>query len=106
MRRRAFIAMLGGATVLPLAASAHLPELVRKVGIIMAVKKTPEYVAAFAAFTEVLASLSWKDGDNLRIDDRWSAGGQEQARAAAVEIAALKVDVIVGQSVAVIEALV
>jgi putative ABC transport system substrate-binding protein len=53
----------------------------------------------------VLGGLGWKQGDNLRIDDRWSAGSQEDARAVALEIAASKPDVILGQSLAVIEAL-
>jgi putative ABC transport system substrate-binding protein len=71
----------------------------------MAVGKTPEYVAALTSFQQALALLGWKQGDNLRIDDRWSAGSQEAARAAAQEIAALNPDVILGQSAAVVEAL-
>jgi ABC-type uncharacterized transport system substrate-binding protein len=105
MRRREFITMLGGAAALPLAAAAQQPGRARRLGIIIAVGKTPEYVAALAAFEQVLGSLGWKQGDNLRIDDRWSAGGQERARSAAKEIAALNPDVILGQSAAVIDAL-
>jgi putative ABC transport system substrate-binding protein len=71
----------------------------------MAVGKTREYVAALAALEQVLGSLGWKQGDNLWIDDRWSAGSQERARATAQEIAALNPDVILGQSAAVVEAL-
>jgi len=105
MQRREFIALLGGAAALPIAAAAQQPERARKLGIIMAVGKTPEYVAALAAFEQVLGSLGWKQGDNLRIDDRWSAGGQERTRSAVKEIAALNPDVILGQSTAVVEAL-
>src|SRR5260370_11932528 len=71
----------------------------------MAVGKTPEYVASLAAFEQVLGSLGWQQGDNLRINDRWSAGGQERTRSAVKEIAALNPDVILGQSTAVVEAL-
>ena len=62
-------------------------------------------MAALAAFEQVLGSLGWKQGDNLRIDYRWSAGGPESARSAANEIEALGPDVILGQSAAVVEAL-
>jgi putative tryptophan/tyrosine transport system substrate-binding protein len=104
-RRRDFVALLGSAAAAwPLAARAQADRL-RRLGLIMAVGKTPEYVAALTSFQQALASLGWKQGDNLRVDDRWSAGSQEAARAAAQEITALKPDVILGQSAAVVEAL-
>lgn len=105
MRRRELIAMLGGAIVMSRAARAQQANRVRRLGIIIAVGKTPEYVAAIAAFEKDLGSLGWKQGDNLRIDDRWSAGAPESARSAANEIVALGPDVILGQSAAVVEAL-
>src|SRR5713101_5866158 len=106
LRRREFITLLGGAAMAwPTAARTQQPGRARRLSIIMAVGKTPEYVAALAAFEQVLGSLGWKQGDNLRIDDRWSAGGQERARSAVKEIAALNPDVILGQSAAVVEAL-
>jgi putative ABC transport system substrate-binding protein len=103
MRRRDLIALLGlGASALqPLASAAQQPA--RRLGIIMAGGKTPEYVAAVAALREVLTSLGWR-GDNLMIDERWSSGDQEHARLAASEIVRLRPDVILGQSVAVIDA--
>ena len=105
VRRREFITLLGGAAVAwPRVARAQ-PDRLRRLGLIMAVGKTPEYVAALTSFQRALASLGWKQGDNLRIDDRWSAGSQEGARAAAQEITALNPDVILGQSAAVVEAL-
>jgi putative ABC transport system substrate-binding protein len=105
VKRRELITLLGGAAAAwPLAASAQADRL-RRLGLIMAVRKTPEYVTALTSFQQALASLGWKQGDNLRIDDRWSAGSQEAARAAAQEITALKPDVILGQSAAVVEAL-
>jgi putative ABC transport system substrate-binding protein len=105
MRRREFITILGSAAALPLAAAAQQPGRPRRLGIIIAAGKTPEYVAALAGFEQVLGSLGWKQGDNLRIDDRWSAGDPESARSAANEIAALGPDVILGQSAAVVAAL-
>ena len=106
MRRRAFISLLGGAAAaLPLATRAQQPARMRRLAIIMAVGKTPEYIAAVAGLEQALTSLGWKQGDNLRIDDRWSAGSQESASAAAREIARIEPDVILGQSSAVVEAL-
>jgi putative ABC transport system substrate-binding protein len=105
MKRRDFIALVSGIAFVPFALHAQQPDQARKLAVIMAVGKTPEYVAALAALQQVLAGLGWKQGDNLRIDDRWSAGSKEVARAVALEIAASRPDVILGQSLAVIEAL-
>ncbi len=102
MKRREFIAALGTLPAWPISAGA---QQLRKLAIIMAVGKTPEYVAAFAALEQALNSLGWKNGENLRIDDRWSAGSEEGARSAAQEIVSSKPDVILGQSAAVIQAL-
>jgi putative ABC transport system substrate-binding protein len=106
MRRREFITLLGGAAATwPLAAHGQQPNRPRRLGIIIAAGKTPEYVAALAAFEQVLGSFGWKQGESFRIEYRWSAGSQESARAAAKEIEAFDPDVILGQSQAVVEAL-
>jgi ABC-type uncharacterized transport system substrate-binding protein len=105
MRRRDLITAIVGLAAWPLAAGAQQRGQLRKLGIIMAVGKTPEYVAAFAALEQALGSLGWKSGENLRIDDRWSAGSEEGMLSAAQEIVGLKPDVILGQSAAVIQAL-
>ena len=106
MRRRHFITLLGGAAVAwPLVARGQQPDRPRRLGIIIAAGKTPEYVAALAAFEQVLGSLGWKPGNNLRIDTQWSAGSQEKALAAAKEIEASNPDVILGQSQAVVDGL-
>jgi putative ABC transport system substrate-binding protein len=107
MKRRDFVALAAGAAAAlrPFAGRAEQPARPRRLGIIMAVGKTPEYRAALAAFGEVLASLGWKLGDDLVIDERWSSGDQENARSAAAEIVALRPDVILAQSLAVVDAL-
>ena len=104
-RRREFIATLGTLPAWPLAVGAQQRGQLRGLSVIMAVGETPEYAAALAALEQALDSLGWKRGENLRIDDRWSAGSEEGARSAAREIVALKPDVILGQSAAVIQAL-
>ena len=77
----------------------------RKLAIIMAAGKTSEYVSAVAALEQALGSLGWKNGENLQVDERWSAGSEDDVRSAAREIIASNPDVILGQSAAVIEAL-
>jgi putative ABC transport system substrate-binding protein len=105
MRRREFITMLGGAIAISHVVHAQQADRPRRLGVIIAVGKTPEYVAAVAAFKRDLGALGWKQDDNLRIDERWSAGSPDSARSAAHEIAALGPDVVLGQSAAVVEAL-
>jgi putative tryptophan/tyrosine transport system substrate-binding protein len=106
MKRREFIASVAalGAWSASVRAQQQTQRL-RKLGVIMAVGKTPEYVAALAALEQVLGALGWKNGENLRIDERWSAGNEDGARSAAQSIIASNPDVILGQSAAVIEAL-
>jgi ABC-type uncharacterized transport system substrate-binding protein len=105
MDRRTFIGRVAGGFFVPLAAAAQQPDRTHRLGIIIAVGQTPEYVAALAGFEQVLGSLGWKEGDNIRIDVRWSAGDRERARSAAKEILTLNPEVILGQSAAVVEAL-
>ena len=106
MRRRDFIGLIGGAVALrPVTVGAQQPQPPRRLGIILAVGKTPEYVAAFAAFRQALASLGWKLGANLVIDERWSSGDKEHSRAAAAKIVARHPDAVLAQSEAVVEAL-
>lgn len=106
MRRREFIASVVALGAWSASVRAQQqPQRIRKLGIIMAVGKTPEYTAALAALEQALDSFGWKNGDNLRIDERWSAGSEDAARSAAQEIIASNPDVILGQSAAVIEAL-
>jgi putative ABC transport system substrate-binding protein len=106
MKRREFIAVVGGAALSPLS-RAQQPDRARKLTIIMAVGNgAPEYAAAFAELRRALGALGWKEGDNLWIDERWSAASQAKARAVALEVVDSKPDVILGQSVTVIKALV
>jgi ABC-type uncharacterized transport system substrate-binding protein len=106
MKRREFIASVAalGAWSASVRAQQQTQRL-RKLGVIMAVGKTPEYVAALAALEQALGALGWKNGENLRIDELWSAGSEDGARSAAQSIIASNPDVILGQSAAVIEAL-
>jgi putative tryptophan/tyrosine transport system substrate-binding protein len=96
MRRREFITLLGGATVVwPLAARAQEPARFRRVGVLMNVAENElEGQATLAAFVRRLNELGWTAGRNLRLDVRWAAGDREHYRRYAQELVALSPDVI------------
>jgi putative tryptophan/tyrosine transport system substrate-binding protein len=93
MKRRAFITLLGGATVWPLAARAQ--ERVKRVGVLLpGSADNPEYQARLAAFHQGLAVLGWTIGRNVHIETRWATSNAAALRKHAAELAALAPDVI------------
>ena len=74
MRRREFIAALGGAAALPFAARAQQRERVRRIGVLMASlpRDDPDAQARIAAFLQGLQQLGWTVGRNVRIEYRWA----------------------------------
>jgi putative tryptophan/tyrosine transport system substrate-binding protein len=96
MKRRDFIALLGGATVTwPLALQAQPAERVRRVGVLIPLAiDDPEAKARIAAFQQGLEQLGWIDGRNVQIDIRWAGGDMESIRKHAAELVALSPDVI------------
>jgi putative tryptophan/tyrosine transport system substrate-binding protein len=98
MRRREFIATLGGAVAFPLTALAQT-ERTRRIGALVAfAENDAEGQARIAAFRQRLQELGWSEGHNLQIDFRYVGGGVERMRPAAAELVALTPDVIFVQS--------
>jgi ABC-type uncharacterized transport system substrate-binding protein len=95
MKRREFIALLGGAAAMwPLAARAQQPGGMRRVGILMPLTADDPYdQARLAAFLQGLQEAGWSVGRNLRIDTRWG-GNFDRIRRSAMELVALAPDVI------------
>jgi putative ABC transport system substrate-binding protein len=98
MKRREFIALLGGAAATwPLTARAQQSARLRTIGFL-----GPNTHAAasesIAAFVQRLRELGWIEGRTVAIDYRWAEGRSERAAEIAAEFARLKVDVIVTQS--------
>jgi ABC-type uncharacterized transport system substrate-binding protein len=96
VRRRAFIALLGGAAVWPLAARAQQFGGIRRIGVLMPYAETDlEGQAFIAAFREGLQQLGWHEGRNIRIDTRWAAPGDAESRQRfAQELVALQPELI------------
>jgi putative ABC transport system substrate-binding protein len=95
MRRREFIALLGGAAAWPLAARAQQGERMRRIGVLMnTAADEAESQARLAAFMQGLQEAGWAVGRNLRIDYRWSQGDIARLRKDATELVALGPEVI------------
>ena len=95
IRRRKFLATLGGAAAAwPLAARAQ-PERMRRIGVLTNLADNdPEGQARHAAFLQGLQESGWVAGRNLRIEQRWTAGDADRGRKYAAELVALEPDVI------------
>ena len=92
MRRREFITLLGGAAASwPLAAGAQPAGPLRLIGVLMDyAENDPASQSLVAVFRDELAKLGWKEGGNLRIEVRWSAGNADRVRTFAKELVNLR----------------
>src|SRR5262244_352065 len=104
IRRREFIALVGGAAVAwPLAAHPQQGERVRRIGVLMNLgSDDAEGQARNAAFLQGLQELGWTVGRNVQIEYRWGAGDAELFRRYASELVALAPDVILAVGGAVV----
>jgi putative ABC transport system substrate-binding protein len=95
LRRREFIAGLGGVAAWPLAARAQQGDRVRRIGVLSPNDENdPESKRRLSAFTQALADLGWNDGRNLRMDLRWAGDDINRIRALAQELVGLQPDII------------
>ena len=95
MKRRAFIAALGGAAVWPRVARAQQTERTRRIGVLQPFAKDSPESARVAAFRQELQRLGWTDGRNLQIEYRWETS---DLRKASMELVALSPEVILVSS--------
>ena len=101
MRRRELITLIGGAAVMPsllwpLAASAQPGERMRRIGVLNTLPADdPHGQERIGAFLQELRQAGWSIGGNVRVDQRWWAGGDADAlRKHAADLVALAHDVI------------
>src|SRR6516164_7647204 len=101
LRRREFIAGLGGAAAWPLAAGAQQGDRMRRIGVLMWLDENDSGAKSdFSAFTQALAGLRWVDGRNVRIDLRWFGDDINRIPALARELVGLRPDVILASAAA------
>ena len=91
LKRREFIAFLGGAVAWPLAAVAQQPKVWR-IGVLAQVPPTP---AMLSAFRDGMRGRGYVEGQNLSIDVRWPQGSFDQDPSVVTELVNSNVDVIV-----------
>jgi putative ABC transport system substrate-binding protein len=89
LRRREFIAGLGGTAAWPLAARGQRRAM-RRIGVLMSYDESdPEGKRRYSAFTQALADLGRADGRNARMDLRWAGGDTNRIRGLAQELVGL-----------------
>jgi len=99
MRRREFIAVLGGAVTWPLAARAQQRVGTRRLGVLMGfVEHDREGEADAAAFVDGLRALNWKEDSNLRIEWRWGDSDRTLMERCAAELISLSPDLLLAGS--------
>jgi len=96
MDRRTFIAVLGGSILAqPLATEAQQAGKVYRIGWFALSQPTnPEIAALHDAVLQELRAQGFVEGQNVRIERRYTEGREERATALAAELVSMKVDVI------------
>jgi putative tryptophan/tyrosine transport system substrate-binding protein len=103
MRRREFIALIGGAAAWPLAVRAQQP---RRVGVLVNnVETDPEVQGQLAAFRQSLGQLGWLEGRNIHIELRFSNNNFERLPQLAQEMVAISPEVIFATTTPAVKAL-
>ena len=99
MRRREFIALLGGAaaaSIRPLQGRAQQGTKIYRIGFLW--ENPGTFPHALEAFRQELHRLGYIEGRNLTIEFRWAEGNLHRMREFAEELVRLQVDVIVAPS--------
>jgi putative ABC transport system substrate-binding protein len=94
MRRRKFIALLGGAVAWPLTVRAQQPAI-PVIGF-LSTRSADESASVVTGFRQDLAENGYVEGRNVTIDYRWAEGQYDRLTALAMEL--LRVPVAVTQS--------
>jgi putative ABC transport system substrate-binding protein len=99
VRRRNFIALVGGAAAWPMATRAQQRQSVR-IGVLGGyVVDDPEIQARIAAFRQGMQEQGWNEGSNLQIDYRWAGPDAERIKTFAMELVATSPRVMRGPTV-------
>jgi putative tryptophan/tyrosine transport system substrate-binding protein len=107
MKRRDFIALIGGGTVAwPLAVRAQQTERMRRVSVLMPYLESNTNAQQWTkAFGDSLQEFGWISGRNIQLDFRWAGPNPDRLRADAAEMVRLGPDVLVATATPSVEAL-
>src|SRR3954464_12490265 len=95
MRRRNFIACVGGAATWPLATRAQQPRKMHRIGVLWHGANAEEEAIYLAALRQGLRDFGYVEGQNVVLEMRFPAEQYEQFFVLAAELAQQKVDVLV-----------
>ena len=100
MKRRDFITLLGGAAAAwPLAARAQQGDQMRRIGVLTTFAENDVFVQNLQAiFRNRLEEAGWRDGRNIRLDYRWTAGNADRLDMFATELIELKPNLVFTQT--------
>jgi putative ABC transport system substrate-binding protein len=110
MKRREFIAGLGGAVAWPAVVGAQQSERTdrtRRIGLILGAmeREDPESQTRLAAFRQGLEALGWSEGGNIRIDYRFGGGDSNRIQSHVADLVNTAPDLIVANGSPVLRAL-
>jgi putative ABC transport system substrate-binding protein len=94
MRRRGFIAVLGGAALWPVVARAQQQGGIRRIAVLMGTAEDADGKGRLSAFQQGLHDLNWVEGRNVSFAIRWGGGNAERTKAFAAELVGLAPDAI------------
>ena len=98
MRRREFIAGLGGAAAWPVVARAQQPKKIPKIGVLWHAGNEKEIAIGLGAFRTGLNDLGYTEGKNIELINRFADEHYDRFGVFATELVEAKVDVIVASS--------
>jgi putative ABC transport system substrate-binding protein len=99
LKRREFIALIGGAAAWPVAARAQQRERMRRIGVLTTFAENDAFVQSLqAAFRKRLEEAGWQAGRNIHLDYRWTAGDADRLATFTTELIELKPDLIFTQT--------
>jgi putative ABC transport system substrate-binding protein len=93
IKRRAFLAAVGGAAALG-SLRANAQPRVRTVAVLLGSPDHADWRRLLDTFTQSLSELGWTDGRNIRLDVRWSGGTAQGNMKQARELVGMRPDVI------------
>jgi putative ABC transport system substrate-binding protein len=100
VKRREFIAAIGGAAAWPLAAHAQEPERLRRLGVLIPYPENDAIAQKIVtAFAQALGRFGWVEGGNIRTDYRFAAGDPTLYKTYAEELVGLSPDVILAKNI-------